>query len=146
MGRLIGTQKDMEFTIRALANNPYINNIWQVLDRLIVAATVYYLWQERNFRMFRNERRTADEVYKIIVNNVKDKLMSLRMKKSKAVLTVAANWGLRWVNMHWYAVRGYSVECTKLLPSKRNCSPPARVSSILHMMKPTMDVSLDELL
>ncbi|GJT97580.1 hypothetical protein Tco_1093098 [Tanacetum coccineum] len=69
------------------------------INWLIVAATVYYLWQERNFRMFRNERRTADEVYKIIVNNVKDKLMSLRMKKSKAVLTVAANWGLRWVNM-----------------------------------------------
>ncbi|GJR64403.1 ankyrin repeat-containing domain, PGG domain protein [Tanacetum coccineum] len=75
------------------------DEVKKVLDRLIVAATVYYLWQERNFRMFRNERRTADEVYKIIVNNVKDKLMSLRMKKSKAVLTVAANWGLRWVNM-----------------------------------------------
>nr|GEU70949.1 hypothetical protein [Tanacetum cinerariifolium] len=158
MGRLIGTQKDMEFTIRALANNPYINNIWQVVDRLIVAATVYFLCQERNFRMFKNES-TADEVYKIIVNNVKDKLMSLRMKKSKAVLTVAANWAememvgplLLWMMPYldassWYAVRGYNVECTILLPLKRKCSPPTRVSIILNMMKPTMDVSLDELL
>lgn len=34
--------------VNILAASPFKNNIWSVINRLVIAATVYYVWQERN--------------------------------------------------------------------------------------------------
>ncbi|GJZ78640.1 hypothetical protein Tco_0643477 [Tanacetum coccineum] len=31
-----------------IAEKPFRNNIWRILQRLIVSAVIYYIWQERN--------------------------------------------------------------------------------------------------
>ncbi|GKB48470.1 hypothetical protein Tco_0899223 [Tanacetum coccineum] len=36
------------------------NSIWSVVKRLCVGALVYYIWQERNARHFKNETRSGE--------------------------------------------------------------------------------------
>ncbi|GKG12120.1 hypothetical protein Tco_0346357, partial [Tanacetum coccineum] len=47
------------------------NNIWSVVRRLSLAAVVYYIWQERNQRIFRGDKRDADVLLDIINDTIK---------------------------------------------------------------------------
>lgn len=58
-----------------------------MVHRLVLAETVCYIWQERNYRLFTHERRTKSKLSNVM-ENVKSKLMSLRVKRSKVVLVV----------------------------------------------------------
>ena len=62
--------------------------------RLCFAACVYSLWYERNCRIFRDEKKEPDDVAKSILENVKLKLMSLKVKNSVAVRIVEKEWGI----------------------------------------------------
>jgi hypothetical protein len=42
-------------TVESIANKPCGNNIWSVIRRLCLGATLYFIWQERNFKIFRDE-------------------------------------------------------------------------------------------
>ncbi|GKE64669.1 hypothetical protein Tco_1518830, partial [Tanacetum coccineum] len=57
-------------------------NIGSVVNKLILAVAVYFIWQERNFRMFKGESRSEDVMFNLIYDNVKSKLMTIRVKKS----------------------------------------------------------------
>ncbi|PWA70619.1 reverse transcriptase zinc-binding domain-containing protein [Artemisia annua] len=70
------------------------NSIWSVVQRLVFGAAVYYIWQERNIRIFQHVYRTEETVFKIIVNTVRYKLMGLNIKNSREVLKVAEIWKL----------------------------------------------------
>ncbi|GKA74776.1 RNA-directed DNA polymerase, eukaryota, reverse transcriptase zinc-binding domain protein [Tanacetum coccineum] len=67
-----------------------------VVDKLLLAATVYYVWQERNKRIFKAEKRSVDAISKLIKDCVKSKLMSIQVKKSKCVINLCRKWELRW--------------------------------------------------
>ncbi|GJU01717.1 RNA-directed DNA polymerase, eukaryota, reverse transcriptase zinc-binding domain protein [Tanacetum coccineum] len=75
------------------------NKSWRVLNRLILAATTYYIWQERNGRVFKNKSRIEIELCCVIKENIKNKLMSLKVKRSREVVKIAEIWGLSWSNM-----------------------------------------------
>ncbi|GJR13728.1 hypothetical protein Tco_0796380 [Tanacetum coccineum] len=49
--------KKLEDVANWLADQVFKNNIWKVMNRIILAAVVYYRWQERNYRLFRQECR-----------------------------------------------------------------------------------------
>ncbi|PWA37317.1 reverse transcriptase domain, Reverse transcriptase zinc-binding domain protein [Artemisia annua] len=70
------------------------NSIWSIIQRLVFGAAVYFIWQERNFRIFRNEFRTEEHVFKIIVDTVRHKIMGLRIKHSCEVGKAMAIWKL----------------------------------------------------
>ncbi|PWA94920.1 RNA-directed DNA polymerase, eukaryota, Reverse transcriptase zinc-binding domain protein [Artemisia annua] len=36
------------------------NSIWNVVNRLIIAATIYYIWKERNDRIFAQDSKSAE--------------------------------------------------------------------------------------
>ncbi|GKC67988.1 hypothetical protein Tco_1100586 [Tanacetum coccineum] len=61
------------------------STIWQVIDKLIISSSVYHIWNERNKRIFQNCNRTVEELVMIITRNIEEMMMSLRVKKSKAV-------------------------------------------------------------
>ncbi|XP_071705361.1 uncharacterized protein [Rutidosis leptorrhynchoides] len=63
-----------------------------VVSKLLFAATIYYIWQERNRCLFNRTKRKAEQVYKDIYNTVRLKLMSLRFKNSQHVLEVKMKW------------------------------------------------------
>ncbi|GJR86979.1 ribonuclease H-like domain-containing protein [Tanacetum coccineum] len=53
-----------------------------------IKRSVYYIWQERNKRLFQDEKRTIDELSKGIEKNIESMLKSLTVKKSTAILNL----------------------------------------------------------
>lgn len=94
--RLKLQNKNLGDIVRNLEGMPPINNIWNILRRLVITATVYHIWVERNRRLFQNLDRSSDCVKKIIVEEVKLKLSSLRVKDYQGVREVAKLWNVQW--------------------------------------------------
>ncbi|PWA92765.1 reverse transcriptase domain, Reverse transcriptase zinc-binding domain protein [Artemisia annua] len=67
-------------------------SIWSVIQRLVFGAAVYYIWQERNGRIFRKEFRSEESVFKVIVDTVRYKLMGLEIMFSREVVKAMAIW------------------------------------------------------
>ncbi|XP_071740414.1 uncharacterized protein [Rutidosis leptorrhynchoides] len=88
--------------VSRLAQYPYTNKIWNIINRLVLAACVYWIWKERNCRIFKKKKRSEDELCKEIVNFIRLKLLTFKVKQSNAVIKVAKIWRLRWANMKFY--------------------------------------------
>ena len=71
------------------------NSIWNVIRKLCFAATVYHLWQERNQRKFQQEERDKETLIKSIREDVRFKLMSIRVKDSNVVKEACNLWEIR---------------------------------------------------
>ncbi|GJU60172.1 RNA-directed DNA polymerase, eukaryota, reverse transcriptase zinc-binding domain protein [Tanacetum coccineum] len=65
------------------------NNIGNVVDKLILVASVYFIWQEKNFRLFKNESRSEDVLTNLIYDSVRSKLMTMRVKKTSRTDVIA---------------------------------------------------------
>ncbi|PWA51007.1 reverse transcriptase zinc-binding domain-containing protein [Artemisia annua] len=68
------------------------NSLWSVIQRLVFGAAVYYIWQERNLRLFEKKFRSEEAVFKIIVDIVRHKLLSLRITQSVDSVNAAVIW------------------------------------------------------
>ncbi|GJV22742.1 hypothetical protein Tco_1375437 [Tanacetum coccineum] len=66
----------------------------RIAAKLVVAASTYFIWQERNNRMFKKVKRSLDQVVDFIINSVRFKLMTCKWKKTKAALELAKLWKL----------------------------------------------------
>ncbi|GJT96879.1 reverse transcriptase zinc-binding domain-containing protein [Tanacetum coccineum] len=76
-----------------IMQNSYCNNsIKGVLGRIGVAACVYKISRERNLRLFQNSKRTEEDVVKCLKEEIRWKLMSLKVKRSQAVTKVFKQW------------------------------------------------------
>ena len=71
------------------------NSISSVVRRLCLAACVYLVWQERNNRLFRDENRSVDDLFKRFCDIVKMRLASLKMRKSNAVSETERVWDVK---------------------------------------------------
>ncbi|GJS88879.1 reverse transcriptase domain, reverse transcriptase zinc-binding domain protein [Tanacetum coccineum] len=65
-----------------------------VVAKLVVAATAYYIWQERNWRLFQKGKRKVDQIVDCIKTVVRLKLLSCKLKKSKSGERLARLWDL----------------------------------------------------
>nr|GEY02021.1 hypothetical protein [Tanacetum cinerariifolium] len=54
-----------------------------VIAKLVLSVSTYYVWQERNARLFTNKKRSAPQVIEAIVSSIHLKLLSYSFKKSK---------------------------------------------------------------
>ncbi|GKE44421.1 hypothetical protein Tco_1471705 [Tanacetum coccineum] len=93
---------NMQNIVSVLATKAIKNNINQIVDRLILSASVYYIWNERNKRMFQKSSRTEDKLARnvchvfcnllvIIPIFLSSTVGDLRMLKS-TTLDVLVNW------------------------------------------------------
>ncbi|GKC07260.1 retrovirus-related pol polyprotein from transposon TNT 1-94, partial [Tanacetum coccineum] len=73
-------------------------NIWSVMRRISFAAMIYYIWQERNQRLFRGENRDREILFKAINEVIKLKLMNIRVRNSAEVRKVAELWDIQFVS------------------------------------------------
>ena len=71
------------------------NSIWSIIKKLCFAAAVYYLWQERNYRIFRQEERDYKTLVKIIQDEIRFKLMSVKTKNTRAVREASTVWEVK---------------------------------------------------
>nr|GEV45003.1 hypothetical protein [Tanacetum cinerariifolium] len=56
-----------------------------VVSKLVFAATSYFIWEERNNRLFMKTSRTKDQIINIIMSIVRLKLLTCKFKKTKNV-------------------------------------------------------------
>ncbi|XP_022042323.1 uncharacterized protein LOC110944990 [Helianthus annuus] len=77
--------------LAARASSKSVNNF---ISRLIVAASIYFVWQERNARIFKNQTRPPDVLSDIIVQTVRYKLMGVKFKESSNVRRLLESWGI----------------------------------------------------
>nr|GEV52555.1 RNA-directed DNA polymerase, eukaryota, reverse transcriptase zinc-binding domain protein [Tanacetum cinerariifolium] len=65
-----------------------------VISKLVLAASAYFIWQERHDRLFKGNKRTVSQVNEYIMSAIRLKLMSCRFKKSKVGLDFMQRWKL----------------------------------------------------
>ncbi|GJX07986.1 hypothetical protein Tco_0195918 [Tanacetum coccineum] len=65
-----------------------------VISKLVVAACAYFIWQERNSRLFKKKKRLVKQVADCIYVSIRLKLLSSRFKRSTESLMFARLWQL----------------------------------------------------
>ncbi|GKF53770.1 hypothetical protein Tco_0160680 [Tanacetum coccineum] len=60
-----------------------------VIAKLVLEACAYFLWQERNWRLFKKLKRLSTQIIDCIKSVVRLKLLSCRFKKSRDGLRMA---------------------------------------------------------
>ncbi|GJX74877.1 RNA-directed DNA polymerase, eukaryota, reverse transcriptase zinc-binding domain protein, partial [Tanacetum coccineum] len=94
MQTMINTKdlKTLDSSMLNFSNMPCTNSIWSIVRRLTIASTVYHIWKERNSRVFQKKERRPEILYQVIRDNVKCRLLSLKVTNSKAVKAVEEVW------------------------------------------------------
>ncbi|XP_021987007.1 uncharacterized protein LOC110883597 [Helianthus annuus] len=69
-----------------------------VIAKLIIKATAYFVWQERNSRYFENQLRPPEVVTGIIIDTVRLKLLSFKYKDKPHVKRILDDWKLSSVD------------------------------------------------
>ena len=67
-------------------------SVRSVVSKLLFAAASYFIWQERNNRIFKKMRRTEAQVEDIIKSTVRLKLLTCRFKKTANVIDLVHVW------------------------------------------------------
>ncbi|GKB52217.1 putative reverse transcriptase domain-containing protein [Tanacetum coccineum] len=65
-----------------------------VIAKLVVAACAYFIWQERNWRLFKKNKRPMKQIIDCIMNSIRLKLLSCRFKKSNDGVLCSRLWKL----------------------------------------------------
>ncbi|GKA14013.1 hypothetical protein Tco_0693659, partial [Tanacetum coccineum] len=78
----------MEPYISEMISLPINRNIWSIVRRIVLNAAVYFIWQERNHRLFNNEKNDKETIINLIKEITVMKLMGLRVKDSNTVKEV----------------------------------------------------------
>ncbi|KAJ9535280.1 hypothetical protein OSB04_un001622 [Centaurea solstitialis] len=89
-----GSHNSWANVIACLCNRPINKSIWSVVQRLLLAAVVYFVWQEKNHRFHQAKCRSAVLLARQIIELIKLKLLGLKVKKSAQVKKVAEIWNL----------------------------------------------------
>ncbi|GJZ84294.1 hypothetical protein Tco_0649633 [Tanacetum coccineum] len=69
-------------------------SVRSVVAKLVVVACSYYIWQERNLRLFKNQKSTQAQVTDRVKSSIRLKLLSCSFKKSKDALLFKHLWEL----------------------------------------------------
>ncbi|GKE34623.1 hypothetical protein Tco_1453945 [Tanacetum coccineum] len=65
-----------------------------VVAKVLFGATIYYIWQERNNRLFKKKARQVDQIFELIFSTTRLKLMALNMKNSADVVRIRREWNI----------------------------------------------------
>lgn len=65
-----------------------------IVGRLMIAATSYFLWQEKNNRIFKRGEWRVAQVRDAIVEVMRLKLLMIRFKKTASVARLKTLWKL----------------------------------------------------
>ncbi|GJT01522.1 putative RNA-directed DNA polymerase [Tanacetum coccineum] len=102
MARLEHVSNSWPQIISSIVNMPAKNTIWSVIQRLVFSAAVYFIWQERNMRLFGEVGRSDEVIFKLVVENVRLRLMGLKLKVTNEVIKASEIWNLPIDKMYEY--------------------------------------------
>ncbi|GKD97992.1 putative reverse transcriptase domain-containing protein [Tanacetum coccineum] len=63
-----------------------------IVGKLLFGAAAYYIWIERNNRLFKKSRRSPEEIRDLVVVTVRLKLVKLRFKNKPRVVHMLSEW------------------------------------------------------
>lgn len=86
------THNSWEDFIEKAANTWKGKSIHVVVNKLIFSALIYFLWQERNWRLFQNSRRSSVQLIGSIEENIRFKIMGLKLRDNSRVRKVLQDW------------------------------------------------------
>ena len=95
---------DFDSVISRLVPLAKRRSVRSVVSKLVVAATTYLIWKERNDRIFKKRKRSREQVVESILATVRLKLLTFTFKKSKRVETMLHAWKLPRYIMHEHIV------------------------------------------
>ncbi|GKC20611.1 RNA-directed DNA polymerase, eukaryota, reverse transcriptase zinc-binding domain protein [Tanacetum coccineum] len=97
IGYVSQLKQNWEDTVCAMSAN-HCNAIKSVVCRIVLSAVIYFIWRERNKRQFSMETRPAKVLFDIILDTVRTRLRSLKVKNSTNIQKVAKDWGITFKN------------------------------------------------
>ncbi|PWA90162.1 Phytosulfokine [Artemisia annua] len=103
--------------ISSIVNIPAKNSIWSVIQRLVWGAAVYYIWQERNVRLFGGYSRNEDELFKIISDAIRLRIMGMQLKVTPDVISASKAIGMdslvmvSYNRMVWFCPGSFPFGC-----------------------------------
>ncbi|XP_071719566.1 uncharacterized protein [Rutidosis leptorrhynchoides] len=83
---------DWKGYVQSLSHMAKRNCARVVVAKICLAATVYFIWQERNGRFFKKAHCSVDQLFKLIKPNVRLKLMTIRLKNSIRAKEMKEDW------------------------------------------------------
>ncbi|GJX76948.1 hypothetical protein Tco_0323759 [Tanacetum coccineum] len=89
---LSGLPPSIDLIISDITPGAHRRTTKYVIAKLVVEAAAYFLWQERNARLFKKNKRSEDQVVDCILSSVRLKLFSCRFKKSWDDLELMRKW------------------------------------------------------
>ncbi|GJY09918.1 hypothetical protein Tco_0378103 [Tanacetum coccineum] len=104
MAKLGNVSNSWAQVISSIVNIPAKNTIWSIIQRLVLGASVYFIWQERNNRLFGGYSRTEDIVFKLIAETVRYRIMGFKLKCTNDVISAADIWNFPIDKMSRYKV------------------------------------------
>nr|GEW14649.1 hypothetical protein [Tanacetum cinerariifolium] len=66
--------------------------VLSVIGRLLLAASAYYIWDERNKHVFKQVKRSWTDIRDIIITTIRLKLFTLKFKNKARVFKLLAEW------------------------------------------------------
>ncbi|GJS41185.1 reverse transcriptase zinc-binding domain-containing protein [Tanacetum coccineum] len=81
--------------IPAMISLGFKNSIGNIARRLMLGATTYMIWQEKNMRTFQAKKRAEEVLTKLIIEQFKISLMSLTLKDTNAVRKMEEKWNVK---------------------------------------------------
>lgn len=70
------------------------NSIESIVSCLVFAASSYYIWQERNNRLYSKDTRREEHVCDIVMEIVRLKMTTIRFKKTQKVVDMLHKWNI----------------------------------------------------
>ncbi|KAL0281844.1 UNVERIFIED_CONTAM: hypothetical protein Sradi_7282000 [Sesamum radiatum] len=64
--------------------------------RALLASVVYHLWRERNLRIFQHTTRTADEIARTVVSEIRDLIICKQLPSSVSTRGLYRIWRIPW--------------------------------------------------
>ncbi|GJQ89656.1 reverse transcriptase zinc-binding domain-containing protein [Tanacetum coccineum] len=91
---LMGSSPSLASIVSILMPIAKRKTVKSCIGKLTFAAAAYFIWQERNSRLFKSLKRSIQEVVDCIMSAVRLKLLSCRFRKSKDAIMFARLWEL----------------------------------------------------
>ncbi|GKA69396.1 RNA-directed DNA polymerase, eukaryota, reverse transcriptase zinc-binding domain protein [Tanacetum coccineum] len=96
MAKLRLKEEKYENILEEISKGNNQRSVWGVIKSLCLAATVYFIWQERNMRLFHNCKRNVKELFEIMCEDLKAKMVSISVKISKNVIQAETVWNVKF--------------------------------------------------
>ncbi|GKF15891.1 hypothetical protein Tco_0057353 [Tanacetum coccineum] len=81
-----------EEIVTFMTEEKHNRSIKSILRRVILAACVYFIWYERNKRLFTGEKRCSKILIEEIILHLRIKLASITVKSTRQIEEVGKKW------------------------------------------------------